>query len=621
MPGRKRKYDRKDILDQQPTEKILKKENKFSPDKNDLYWSFNPRVHLGRGSFGEVEIRYHHSKGYLCATKLFKNSEAYTTEIQNVLKLDHDNVIKLLDADDVQKIIQYKLASCTLEDLVENDEQNVLGLSDRQVRLLIRNMINASEYIINDLKMVHRDVKPSNILYDENECSFLLADFGLAIKYDPSSRTYTDIIRGTPDYMHPLTLQLLLDLSTKSEQTKEQTISIETEIWSLALCFFYASTGKHPFRTKTRNKWIQLAKDKPEGCFWIDDSGNYKYEFQGFCRLSEKFRADVFQPLVVYMMSKTAAFRELFRKINSNELNKENAYFINLRSFEVKPFPCISELSELKSIAKKAYNCEDVVAIHDNRFISEDYLIKKSDFALLIPIIANFKNKNDHCVRDSIRVAMFQRYKSFFTDKVAGSFNNKEVRCVFSNTFEAIKTLCEFTNCYSKTAEVYFNKAKSLQTELRILYDCFDNELLALFKIQEPEKQFSAFITSFKTSVSKALQPIDSFVPNTSSEIQRQFNIITCKQYMDFLNHDKFSAVYKGHVLQVKSIVDSAIEVTVEAIAKMVTHFLTWLKEIEDYTIELQSLIDKTNFLHSEISNKVVSEIINVRKQICFKTA
>jgi eukaryotic-like serine/threonine-protein kinase len=83
--------------------------------------------------------------------------------------------------------------------------------------------------------LVHRDVKPSNILLEETVERAILTDFGLARAMDDASLTQTGIIAGTPHYMSP-------------EQASGEDIDARSDLFSLGSVMYFMSTGHPPFR-------------------------------------------------------------------------------------------------------------------------------------------------------------------------------------------------------------------------------------------------------------------------------------------------------------------------------------------------------------------------------------
>ncbi len=86
--------------------------------------------------------------------------------------------------------------------------------------------------------LVHRDVKPANILLADGVERVKLTDFGLARAADDASLTKTGIIAGTPQYMSP-------------EQARGESIDQRSDLFSLGSVLYAMCTGRAPFRAET----------------------------------------------------------------------------------------------------------------------------------------------------------------------------------------------------------------------------------------------------------------------------------------------------------------------------------------------------------------------------------
>jgi tRNA A-37 threonylcarbamoyl transferase component Bud32 len=100
--------------------------------------------------------------------------------------------------------------------------------------------------------LVHRDVKPANILWEQDSGRVRITDFGLARAVDDQSVTREDCIVGTPEYMSP-------------EQARGEVVDHRSDLFSLGSVLYALCTGRPPFAAAggALPTLLQVAKEQP----------------------------------------------------------------------------------------------------------------------------------------------------------------------------------------------------------------------------------------------------------------------------------------------------------------------------------------------------------------------
>ena len=193
---------------------------------------------IGHGSFSNVFLGTHNFFGYNVAikkiniTKIKSIEKKFLSEIKLIKELDHPHIIKTYDYCTDDNFLYISLEYCengTLHKFLDKRP-----LKEIHCKLYFSQIISAIKYL-NNKHILHRDLKPQNILLDKFN-NIKLADFDFAKFAD--NNTLLKTICGTPLYMAP-------------EIIKYKQYNNKSDIWSLGIILYQMITGKHPYKAKT----------------------------------------------------------------------------------------------------------------------------------------------------------------------------------------------------------------------------------------------------------------------------------------------------------------------------------------------------------------------------------
>lgn len=183
----------------------------------------------------DVAIKVLHE--HLLYEETFK--ERFVQEARLIASLNHPNIIQIYDFDtldtDMGKLyymVMAYLPGDTLIDVMTACRADNETLEHERTRHIVKDLAEALDYA-HQRDMIHRDVKPANIIFTEED-HVVLTDFGIARLAQSSGLTQEDTIIGTPAYMSP-------------EQATGQKIDYRSDIYSLGVILFELLTGRPPF--------------------------------------------------------------------------------------------------------------------------------------------------------------------------------------------------------------------------------------------------------------------------------------------------------------------------------------------------------------------------------------
>ena len=212
--------------------------HRFKPGSQIGKWVIKEEI--GRGSFASVwkAETLDSSTPCVVAVKIIpvKNMlprlRTYLdNEIQTLFKIRHENVIELFDSIETDDSICMITEFCSGGELTALCRRATRHLyNDDQRMLIIKQLIDGIDHL-HGMGYVHRDIKPQNILINENG-TVKIADFGFVCALPQQDMTAT--LCGSPMYMAP---EILIQ--------KEYNASVD--IWSLGVVIYELFEGKPPF--------------------------------------------------------------------------------------------------------------------------------------------------------------------------------------------------------------------------------------------------------------------------------------------------------------------------------------------------------------------------------------
>ena len=194
---------------------------------------------VGKGGMATVYRARQHTFDRNVALKILKpdlsEDESFGIRFINesliVAKLNHSHIVQVYDVGEVQNryfISMEYLSGGDLNSRLKN------GLSEANAVKIVKQMASALDFA-HQRGIVHRDMKPENVMFREDGAS-VLTDFGIAKETNQDlNLTETGMIVGTPKYMSP-------------EQIKGVGASPAGDIYSLGIMFYQLLVGRVPFK-------------------------------------------------------------------------------------------------------------------------------------------------------------------------------------------------------------------------------------------------------------------------------------------------------------------------------------------------------------------------------------
>jgi len=195
---------------------------------------------LGRGGMGSVYKALHVSMNRVVALKILDREatanqqyvERFLREARQAAQLSHPHIVRAFDAGQANGLYYFAMEHIAGETVHRQVKRGGV-YPERKAIDVMRQIADALGYI-SKRGLVHRDVKPENVLVEKQGHAYL-CDFGLAKSMVDGTLTRSGFTFGTPFYMSP-------------EQIEGgKNLDVRSDLYSLGACLFYMLTGRPPF--------------------------------------------------------------------------------------------------------------------------------------------------------------------------------------------------------------------------------------------------------------------------------------------------------------------------------------------------------------------------------------
>ena len=198
---------------------------------------------LGKGAMGVVYLGRDPKINRIVAIKtmalsqefegdeLTEVKERFFREAETAGRLNHQNIVTMYDAGEEHDLAYIAMEFLKGKDLVPYTKPDHLLPLEKVISVVAR-VADALSYA-HENHVVHRDVKPANIMYEAESDQVKVTDFGIA-RITDSSKTKTGMVLGTPSYMSP-------------EQLSGKKIDGRSDLFSLGVTLYQLACGKLPF--------------------------------------------------------------------------------------------------------------------------------------------------------------------------------------------------------------------------------------------------------------------------------------------------------------------------------------------------------------------------------------
>lgn len=210
---------------------------------------------LGRGTTGIVYKARDVALDRRVAIKLLhpfadipRVRERFLEEARTIAAMAHPNVVQIYAVEQAAELVFFVMPYVVGETLGARVRRaGPLGPASalRCMRQVARALVHA-----HSRGVVHRDVKPDNIVLEHRSGRAKLVDFGISVRLEPGRSSMSDWPVGTPHFMSP-------------EQASGGAVDARSDLYALGATVFYALAGRPPFDAPSLPALLDLVRTAP----------------------------------------------------------------------------------------------------------------------------------------------------------------------------------------------------------------------------------------------------------------------------------------------------------------------------------------------------------------------
>lgn len=220
---------------------------------------------LGKGAMGVVYLGRDPKINRIVAIKTMALSQEFEPdELEDVTarffreaetagRLNHPNIVTIYDAGEEHDLAYIAMEFLKGRDLTNRVKPDTL-LPAPKVMDIVAHCADALAYA-HGQNVVHRDIKPANIMYEAENDSVKITDFGIA-RITDSSKTKTGMVLGTPSYMSP-------------EQLAGKKVDGRSDLFSLGVTLYQMLTGQLPFQADSMATLMYKIANDPHAAITV----------------------------------------------------------------------------------------------------------------------------------------------------------------------------------------------------------------------------------------------------------------------------------------------------------------------------------------------------------------